>query len=109
MAVVYRFSQNNSGGFYTGPARNIIVKGAESHGDAVGAAEKAGMYLDGVKSGRDCECCGDRWHGTGGEFDTLDEAIECSPSSSEDGVPRWIAIHLPTKAKPCSFKMIKHS
>jgi hypothetical protein len=28
-----------------------------------------GIYYDGVDSGRDCSCCGDRWY-EGGELDT---------------------------------------
>lgn len=59
----YEFTQNNSGG-------NFITDDDVCHrllieaGDVDEATEKAlelGVYFDGVESGIDCDCCGDRW------------------------------------------------
>jgi hypothetical protein len=57
----YTFSQNNSGGSFTGPAAYVIVE-ALSPDDANNRAESAGLYFDGCDDGRDCSCCGDRWY-----------------------------------------------
>ena len=80
----FTYSQNNSGGVYdfpkwTGPADlggvftaahhrrfaedvDVWVM-AESAAEADMLAKKhAGVYFDGCASGRDCDCCGDRWH-----------------------------------------------
>jgi hypothetical protein len=38
----------------------IIEAGSPSHADD--RAESIGLYFHGVNDGRDCECCGDRWH-----------------------------------------------
>ena len=35
-------------------------------------AYEIGLYFDGVKAGRDCECCGDRWNKYCDEIETED-------------------------------------
>jgi hypothetical protein len=72
--TTYLYSQNNSGGVYTKPARNIIVADAKNETQALETAEKAGLYLNGVRRGLDCECCGDRWYGMAEEFDSVADA-----------------------------------
>ena len=64
----FHYSQNNSGGFFDGP-ENVLVQ-AHSAEEADSIAERHGIYFGGVSSGRDCECCGNRWsmaYGDGGE------------------------------------------
>ena len=56
----YTFSQNNSGGFFTGPAEYVIIEAQDAQ-DANRRAEEAGLYFNGCESGSDCPCCGDRW------------------------------------------------
>lgn len=61
----FEFKQNNSGGSFdydaeTGISRFVIIE-ADSPREAVDKAENIGLYFDGVYSGMDCECCGDRW------------------------------------------------
>jgi len=73
--VVYSFHQNNSGGYYTEPAKNILVKNARDESHATELALGAGMYFNGVADGSDCSCCGDRWYGCAGEIDNLENAI----------------------------------
>ncbi len=73
--MIYVFHQNNSGGYFTEPAKNIIVKDASDSEQATEIALKAGMYFDGIMAGVDCECCGDRWYPMAEEFDTADDAI----------------------------------
>jgi hypothetical protein len=62
----YTFDQNNSGGsFVHDPVAGIgyrVIIEAASCDDAVNKAESIGLYWDGVEDGRDCSCCGDRWH-----------------------------------------------
>lgn len=58
---LYQFDQNNSAGVWKGPARIVLVE-ALSPEDALSVAEDFGVYLDGVSSGEDCKCCGDRWY-----------------------------------------------
>ena len=58
--MFYTYSQNNSGGNFTGPATYVIVE-AKNAKFANVIAEENGIYFDGCSSGRDCSCCGDRW------------------------------------------------
>ena len=61
----YIYRQNNSGGHFDvdldiGLNINVIVE-ADSIGEANTKAREIGIYFNGVASGIDCECCGDRW------------------------------------------------
>jgi hypothetical protein len=60
----YHFQQNNSGG-------RIIINESQGIGphvwiqattekDAIRRAKAIGLYFDGVATGRDCDCCGER-------------------------------------------------
>lgn len=54
----WTYIQNNSGGFFEGPARVVIVE-ADTPDEADKVAEaRAGLYFDG---NGDCACCGNRW------------------------------------------------
>lgn len=55
----YTYCQNNSGGYYDGP--HYVIVEAISRDEADIIAEDNGVYFDGCSSGRDCNCCGDRW------------------------------------------------
>ena len=68
MAVTkfWTFDQNNSGGSFdfdekSGITHYVIIE-ASSKSDAVKRAYDIGIYFDGCAEGRDCPCCGDRWH-----------------------------------------------
>lgn len=63
--MFYTFSQNNSGGGFDhdgarGIAQYVVIE-ADSAEDANERANEIGLYFDGVDSGDDCDCCGDRW------------------------------------------------
>lgn len=56
----FTYRQNNSGGFFAGPVYVFVE--ADSHYEANERAEEEGpIYFDGVSSGNDCSCCGNRW------------------------------------------------
>ena len=56
----YKFWQNNSGGHYH-DIHYVIVE-ADGPDEANELAVKSEeVYFGGVETGRDCECCGDRW------------------------------------------------
>ena len=60
----YTFRQNNSGGsfdFNENLCVAVIIEAYDSD-DANNRAREIGIYFDGVCDGRDCGCCGDRWH-----------------------------------------------
>ena len=66
MTMWYEFSQNNSGGAFDiddekgiGPRVWIEADNAEH---ANKRALEIGLYFYGVAEGKDCPCCGDRWH-----------------------------------------------
>lgn len=64
--MFFYFSQNNSGGSFhfdekAGITHHVIVE-ARDLDAAIDKAESIGLYFDGCDSGRDCPCCGDRWH-----------------------------------------------
>jgi len=56
----YEYRQNNSGGRFSGPARNIYIEA-----DTVEEANNIFLSLDGCyfdpEYRRDCSCCGTRW------------------------------------------------
>ena len=54
------FYQNNSGGYWKGPARFVLVE-TDTEDAACEKAEEVGVYFDGCETGDDCHCCGDRW------------------------------------------------
>lgn len=68
----YTFNQNNSGGNFDNDestGQYVIIE-AHCADEANDIAEQKGLYFDGVDSGIDCDCCGDRWH-------TVDEHSGC--------------------------------
>lgn len=75
MARFFDFSQNNSGGAFSGGrlpddvlTRTVIVE-AEDYRDANSRAERLGIYFNGCEAGYDCPCCGDRWYAMSGYDD----------------------------------------
>ena len=86
---IYRFHQNNSGGYITddvvieNPKQGFMVDydvyiHATSEDEANRIAESCGVYFDGVEKGKDCDCCGDRWTRTvyPEDPDVLDDLVE---------------------------------
>lgn len=64
--MFYHFSQNNSGGNFhfneeKGITHHVIIE-ADNTSEANAIAEEIGIYFDGCSTGRDCECCGNRWY-----------------------------------------------
>lgn len=81
----YLYHQNNSGGSHEydadrGISVNVYIE-ADSADEANERASEIGLYFDGVESGWDCSCCGDRWYAVsceeGDDFEppTEDEAL----------------------------------
>jgi len=59
----YEFRQNNSRGVFhvdDNFGENVIIA-ARTADEANQRAEKIGVYFAGCATGRDCDCCGDRW------------------------------------------------
>ena len=62
--MFYIYHQNNSGGEFI---RNdkvdicVIIEALSSESANIIAEKEVGIYFDGVKAGKDCPCCGDRW------------------------------------------------
>jgi hypothetical protein len=74
----YHYSQNNSGGSFTGPALDVYIQASNSN-EADAIAEDNELYFDGCSRGWDCSCCGDRWYPCYGEGeDSLDIESICS-------------------------------
>ena len=89
--MVYCFRQNNSGGYFLKPAETIIVVAAKSEDHALEVAQKAGLYLNGVQSRRDCDCCGDRWNGGAIEFENVADAKAYAEKAQyDDNVPAYL-------------------
>ena len=72
----YTYNQNNSGGGNwdfdpdAGISAFVIVE-ANTPADADHKAESIGLYFDGCDSGRDCDCCGDRWYRAWSDGDAI--------------------------------------
>lgn len=82
----FRYRQNNSGGYFTEPARKVYIQ-AQDENDANDIAEENGLYFNGCESGSDCDCCGDRWgypyDDEGGELVIAEGDLE----DRSDGIP----------------------
>jgi hypothetical protein len=64
MSEWFLFDQNNSGGSFVVDkevCHRVFIE-ADSEGEAEEKAFYMGIYYDGVMSGMDCPCCGDRWY-----------------------------------------------
>jgi len=59
-SMFYTFRQNNSFGMWKDPSRFVIIQATTAE-EANRAAEQKGMYFNGCREGKDCNCCGDRW------------------------------------------------
>lgn len=57
----YQFSQNNSGGFHTGPALEVWVEADSADEANARFLTVDGCYFDENYS-IDCDCCGTRWY-----------------------------------------------
>ena len=62
--MFYTYRQNNSYGVFDvdDNVKHYVIIEADSASGADEKAESIGLYFDGVEKGRDCPCCGDRWH-----------------------------------------------
>lgn len=63
--MFYTYVQNNSRGSLhtrTGAISVYVIVEADSFEEADARARDIGLYFDGVESGEDCSCCGNRWH-----------------------------------------------
>ena len=73
--MFYTYKQTNSAGITQRNDErgitNFVIIEAGTTAEADTRAEAIGLYFDGVKSGRDCRCCGDRWKRAEEGFDTL--------------------------------------
>ena len=56
----FNYQQNNSFGYFLPPKKTVIVE-ADDENEANELATTVGVYFDGVKNGKDCPCCGNRW------------------------------------------------
>jgi hypothetical protein len=77
---LYRYRQNNSGGHFIvsdSVAETVFIE-ATSPKEADAKAKSVGIYFDGVETGQDCSCCGDRWSSCS-EFDWSKEPFEGDP------------------------------
>lgn len=92
----YVFHQNNTGGIFENPAKNVIVK-AESIEEANKIAESNGVYFD-ENYDIDCECCGTRWNSATDyyAFTTKEEALKSAYDSDFDkNIPNILLIEEP--------------
>jgi len=98
----FTFSQNNSGGSFVYDEKrgltHFVVIEAATAAEANARAEAIGLYWDGCDSGRDCECCGDRWYPADGEGDA-EPLVYGEPADAVDLWSVWmkpgreIAVH----------------
>lgn len=71
----YTYRQNNSGGSFSDPAINVVIK-ADSPAEADAIAITKGIYFDPTFE-IDCDCCGNRWYPATG-YDGSDSIPEVS-------------------------------
>lgn len=86
----YTFLQNNPGGRFIG-FETVIIQ-ASSARDANNVAPEYGIYFDGVRSRRDCSCCGDRWvRVTEMDANPMPSVFDC-PADEND--PKILIVYL---------------
>lgn len=82
--MFYRFHQNNSGGRHVEDeylCSNVYIE-ADSPEKANSILKSFGGYFDGVDSGFDCDCCGDRWYpAEKWDESTLEDILDNEPQS----------------------------
>lgn len=67
--MFYEFRQNNSGGRFDVDDKlchRVFIE-ADTAEEANAKLLELGGYFDGCSTGRDCDCCGDRWEEQSGE------------------------------------------
>jgi hypothetical protein len=84
--MFYEYNQNNSGGSFDVDkevCHRVYIE-ADNKDDACFIAQSKGIYFDGVSSGRDCGCCGDRWY-------PQDEPVDLNHGSYAENEARALA------------------
>lgn len=85
----FHFDQNNSGGSYDvdeNVAQIVVIEALNADAANV-IAQEIGIYFDGVSTGADCDCCGNRW--------TRTYADDAEDAPDEE----WIAMHSSWKSQ----------
>ena len=62
--MFFHYSQNNSGGSFTGDYHHVIIEAICAEVADVIAESQTDIYFDGCSKEIDCDCCGDRWSRT---------------------------------------------
>lgn len=88
------FTQNNSGGRFDfdedrGITHHVIIE-ANTADQASARAHDVGLYFDGVSSGMDCGCCGDRWYEPWSADMDAEPTVYGKPASSATGYSIWM-------------------
>lgn len=83
--MFYTYNQNNSGGRFHSDDRvaEYVIIEANAADEADIRAMDVGIYFDGVREGRDCGCCGDRWHQAYGDGTLEPEIYGEDPAEAE--------------------------
>jgi len=91
----FTFDQNNSGGSFDHEPNNgigyCVCVEAIDYVHANARAEQIGVYFDGCDSGRDCDCCGNRWS-RAYEYDNGDSepTLYDKPLKGGWGIPSYV-------------------
>ena len=78
----YQYRQNNSGGSFDEEMGLVVFVEAGAAEEADHRAKGIGIYFNGVDSGSDCPCCGDRWSTTWGEPTVTREELAAAVNST---------------------------
>jgi hypothetical protein len=91
----YHYRQNNTRGtFDEGPtvAPHVLIE-ANSADEANERAQKLGMYFEGVRQGRDCVCCGDRWSPAVLDSEGYEHVTDVALAVEGDLLGEWFIAH----------------
>lgn len=94
MGKFYEYRQNNSGGTFHLDKKSglsvLVIFEADSAVEANHRAEDAGIYFDGLDTGRDCYCCGTRWDPlVDNEFGSDEPSMYRTPLSNKEEVGKF--------------------
>lgn len=82
---MFEFNQNNSGGGFDVDDKvchRVFIE-ANNEEEANEKASELGIYFYGVDSGRDCDCCGDRWRSVDDDDDVYEDLKRWSTEGYE--------------------------
>ena len=90
--MFFTFRQNNSGGYFKGP-KYVCVEASSAAEANIRAVDTGIVYFNGVRSRKDCECCGNRWYEVFEENGTVAPSEYGEPLATVAGDDHYMIVY----------------